>query len=166
MALTLYRLADQYRELHRLADDDALDEQALADTLDGLQGEIAAKAANVAKFLRNLEATADAIDTATRQMQDRSARLRRRAEWLRGYLLAHLQAAGVPRVEVPEFVISVRANPPAVEVLADARLPPEFLIAPPVPPPRPDKRALGEALKAGRAIEGCRLIAGHRLEIR
>ncbi len=41
-----------------------------------------------------------------------------------------------------------------------------FMVYAEAPPPRPDKRAIGEALKAGRAMEGCRLIAGHRLEIR
>lgn len=70
------------------------------------------------------------------------------------------------KIQSPEFTVSVRANPKAVMIAADAILPAEFMVQPPTPPPRPDKAALKEALEAGRTVEGCWLEQGERLDIR
>ena len=60
----LYELAAEYRaDCEKLADMD-MDEQTLADTLEGLSGELEVKAQNVIMFTRNLEATAAAIKEA------------------------------------------------------------------------------------------------------
>lgn len=66
-ALTLYELSDEYRDALAVLNEMDLDEQTIADTLEGLQGAIEVKAQNVAMFTRNLEATAEAIKDAERR---------------------------------------------------------------------------------------------------
>lgn len=165
-ALTLYQLTGQYRELEALADSDDLPPEVIRDTLEGLTGELEAKATNVAAFTRNLEASADMIEEAAKAMQARARRLRTRAESVKAYLLYNMQAAGIRKIESPEFTLAIRTNPPAVVIREDAEIPAEYMVQPEPPPPRPDKKRIGAALKAGVQIDGCWLEQGERLEIK
>lgn len=165
-SLALYQLADLYLvDLQKLADLD-LDEQTVADTLEGLAGELEVKATNVAAFTRNLEASAEAIKGAEAQMAARRKAIERRAESLRAYLKTNMERVGILKIESPQFCLSIKKNPPAVHVEAPELVPAEFMKVQPPPPPALDKKALAEALKAGRDVPGCRLEQGTRLEIK
>lgn len=165
-SLKLYEIANQFRELESLADSGDLPPEVIRDTLEGLTGDLEAKATNVAKFVRNLDATADMIDEAAKAMQQRANRLRKRAESVKNYLLFNMQATGITKIEAPEFTITLRNNPEAVEIAEGAQIPDEFMVQPEPPPPRPDKAKIKAALKAGANVDGCRLVAGQRVEIR
>jgi len=162
----LYQLTDQYRlAAERLADLDLPDE-VIADTLEGMAGELEVKATNVAAFARNLETTAAAIKDAEASMAARRKALERRAESLRHYLLHNMQRAGIKRIDSPHFTLSVKDNPPAVDVFDVFQLPAEFMRQPEPPPPAPDKPAIKEALKAGVDVPGARLTQSQRLEVK
>ena len=163
----LYELTQQHRELERLADTtDDLPPEVIRDTVEALEGAIEAKAVSVAAVVRNLETHAELIRDAAKQLAERAARAEKRAESLKAYMLFCLQASGISKVTAPEYTISVRNNPESVRIADDAELPAEFLVQPPAPPPKPDKRAIKDALKAGRDVPGCWLEAGQRVEIR
>ena len=81
-------------------------------------------------------------------------------------MLFQLQQAGVTKVECPEFTIAVRKNPEAVEIDDPEQVPPEYMVQPEPPPPRLDKKAIKDALKAGTPVRGCWLRSGERLEIK
>jgi hypothetical protein len=161
----LYALVEQYRELERLDVED-LDDQALADTLEALQGEITAKATNCALFARNVETFADTVDAAAAQMAERAKRLRKKSESIREYLLNQMRGAGISKIQAPEFTVSIRKNPAAVQIAPDTTIPSEYMVVPEPPPPRVDKRKLAEALKNGAVIDGVRLEQSERLDIR
>jgi hypothetical protein len=161
----LYALVEQFRELERL-DVEEIDDQALADTLEGLKGEITVKATNCALFARNIETFADTVDEAAAQMAERAKRLRRKADSIRAYLLDQMRGAGISKIQAPEFTVSIRKNPAAVQIAPDAAIPQEYMVVPEPPPPRPDKRKLAEALKSGETIDGVRLEQSERLDIR
>ena len=163
---TLYDIAAEYRQTaDKLADLD-LDEQTIADTLEGMSGALELKAQNVVMFARNLEATATAIKEAETAMASRRKAIEHRAAGLRRYALSAMQVAGVQSIECPYFKLSVRKNPPAVEVFDAAQIPAQFMRTPEPPPPAPDKKAITEAIKAGQEVPGARLLSGERLEVR
>lgn len=164
---SLFSLAAQYRELQSLADSETdIPEQVLADTLEGLGGELEVKAQNVAGFLASQEAFADAIDAAAAKMTERAKRLRNRNAWLKQYLLTNMLAAGKTKIESPELVLSVKKTPAAVVIFDEAAVPDTFKVQPPAPPPRLDKRAMAEAMKSGIDVPGARMEGGYRLEIK
>lgn len=165
-ALKLYELVGQHRELERLADSGEVPAEVIRDTIEALEGDIQVKSISVAQFVRNLEVGADVIEDAAKQMQARAARLRRRAESVKAYLLFQMQVTGITKIEAPEFTISVRNNPETVRIVEGAEIPAEYLVAPEPPAPRPDKPKIKAALKAGGHIDGCYLEAGQRIEIR
>lgn len=151
----LYALVEQYRELERL-DVEEIDDQALADTLEGLKGEITVKATNCALFARNIETFADTIDEAAAQMAERAKKLRRKADSIRAYLLNQMRFAELTKIQAPEFTVAIRKNPAAVQIGPNAAIPHQFMVTPEPPPPptpRPDKKKIADALKSGAAIE-------------
>jgi hypothetical protein len=162
----LYVLAQEYQEAAERMADMELDEQTIADTLEGMSGALEVKATNVAAFTRNLEATAAAIKDAEAQMAARRKVIERRAESIRAYLLQNMLRASISKIEGPLFRISVRDNPPSVDVFDAALLPSDYLRIPDPPPLAPDKKAIGEALKSGTDVPGARLARSQRLEIK
>lgn len=168
----LYELVAQHRSLEALAASEDLPVEMIADTLEGLEGEVTQKATSVAKFVMNCEATAEAIEKAAAQMMIRAKRLNARAEHVRNYLYTNMKAAGILKIEALEFTVSVKKNPPAVNVLDETMVPAEYMVTPPPPPPppppaaRPDKKKIADALKADIDIPGCELVRGERLEIK
>lgn len=161
----LYQLANDYKQLATLQDNEDIPDEVIRDTLESLTGEIQAKAVNVVKFTRNLESTADAIEEAAKAMQARANRIRRRTDAIREYLLRNMIATDITKIECDEFVIAVRDNPPAVKFVNETDIPARFMVQQPVPPPKPDKTAIKKAIQAGEAVAGCWLEQGKSLRI-
>jgi hypothetical protein len=156
--LALYQIADQYIiDVQKLAELD-LDEQTFADTLEGMSGALEVKATNVAMFMRNLEASAEAIKQAEAQMAARRKALLNKAERIKDYLRENMQRTSITKIESPYFCISLRKNGnPALHVADDAVIPDEYWYQPDPPPRTVDTAKLKEDLKAGVIVAGCRL---------
>lgn len=162
----LYEIAAEYRDAAtKLAELD-LDAQTIADTLEGLSGDLETKAQNVAFFVRNLEATAAAIKQAEADMAARRKAMENRADSLKRYIFESMTVAGIEKIECPHFRLAIKNNPAAVDVFEPGLVPASFMRTPEPPPPAPDKTAIKEALKAGQDVPGARLTSGQRLEIK
>jgi hypothetical protein len=161
----LYELAHEYRAAADQLADLELDPQTVGDTLEGLAGDLETKAVNVAKFTLSLEASAAAIKTAEAAMATRRKAIEARAARLREYLLTNMQHAGIQKIECPYFKLAQRENPPAVVIDGADLIPAEFMRQPEPPPPAPDKKAIGDAIKAGRDVPGAHMERGVRLVI-
>lgn len=163
---TLYVLAEDYRNaVISLADLD-LPPEVVADTLESMIGDIEVKSTNVAMFVRNLEATAEQIKAAEAEMAKRRKAIETRTQHVRDYLKDNMLRAGINKIECPYFKLAIRDNPPAVVIDDQSMIPANYMRQPETPPPAPDKKAIGDALKAGVEIKGARLERGQRLEIK
>lgn len=166
MNVTLYQLASQYRaDLEKLAELD-LPEEVVADTLEGLSGELEVKAQNVVAFARHLEKTAEAMKEAEAEMAKRRKAVEARVERIKRYVLDCMQSNGIQKIECPWFSISIAKNPPAVEIEDERMIPSEYFVVPPPPPPQVDKKLIAQALKEGKDVPGAKLRQGVRLAIR
>jgi len=162
---TLFEVAAEYREVAAMLEDSWLDEQTIADTLESMQGEFEDKAIAVASFARNLEAEASAIDDAIKGMEARAMSLKKRSKSLRDYLHGAMNATNIKNVSCPYFVISIKANPARVVIDDESSLPQRFMVTPPAPAPRPDRRAIAEELKLG-PVRGAHSEKSTRIEIK
>jgi len=164
----LYELAREYRTQAEALSDLDLPAEVIADTMEGMAGDLEVKSNAVAFVVRNLESTADAIKEAEGKMAARRKAIENRAAHLKRYLLDSMQYAGVQKLSGPYFTIAVRENPAAVVVDAADLIPAEFMRWPdPVPPPPTvDKAAIKAAIQAGQDVPGVHLERGVRLEIR
>lgn len=165
----LYELVESYRSLEALEASDDLPAEAIVDTLESLQGDLTVKATNVAKYIRNVEYTAEAVEEASKAMKRRAERMQKHADSLKRYLMVNMQAAGITKIEATEFVLTVKKNPPSVIIDDAAKIPAKFMVTPPPAPPpvaAPSKALIAAAFKAGETVEGARSEQGSRLEIK
>lgn len=163
MNLALYQLADQYRVVLSELTEDSSDEQIQL-ALAALEGQIAVKGQNISAFILNLGAEAEAIDNAADKLKARAAVLKHKQERLRAYLYSNMKNLGISEIKANDgtFKAKIVRNPPSVEIIGS--IPPEYEKV--IPEQRiPDKKKLGDELKAGVLIAGARLIQGERLKI-
>lgn len=166
MNLALYQIADQYlADVQKLQDLD-IDEQTFNDTLEGLSGDLEAKAVNVSMVIKNLEASALAIKEAEAAMAKRRKAIEAKADRIKEYLKENMARTGISKIESPYFVISIKNNPESLEVFNEAMIPAKYFVQPPIPAPVLDKNTLKADIKNGLEIDGARLTRGQRVEIK
>lgn len=102
------------------------------------------------------EADADAIAERIAALASRKDRAKRRAETMRGLLLAVMEAAGAQKWKHPEFTVSVSAGRPGVLITDETALPTECLRT----VVEPDKSKIKQLLEAGTPIAGAVLANG------
>lgn len=166
--LKLYEIQTNYLAALEMFTDPETDipPEAVADTLEAIEGEFQEKAVQVAAFARQMEKEAEAIEEAEKQMAKRRKALEGRARWLKDYVKIGMEMMGQSKISAPWFVLSIAKNPGAVDVFDAAAIPGEFMRIPEPPPPAPDKTAIKAALAAGREVPGARMVNGTRLSIR
>ncbi len=165
----LFVIANQYLELAaKLADGD-FDAQTIADTIEasGLTDDFAVKAQNLEFVARGAEAHFSTIDAEIARLTALKAHRAKVAAGLRSYLLDSMHRTGIEKIECPLFSISIRKNPPSVEILDQLSLPAQYMVTPEPKPPvaAPDKAAIKKAIVAGEDVPGARLVQGVRLNI-
>lgn len=166
----LYQLTNQYQELaEKLADGD-FNAITIADTIEasGITDELAVKAQGIEFVARGAEANNAAIDAEIARLQALKVSRERIALGLREYLKNNMERAGIEKIECPLFKISIKKNPPAVEILDQLSLPAEYWKTPEPKPPiaTPDKVAIKTALQSGVDVMGARLVHNTRLEVK
>lgn len=143
-----------YLREHLLAEyREAIDDQTLRDTLEGISSLPEALAAVVRSYLDDLTIAA-AVGMRIGDMQERLARIQARAEKKRVTITSVMEKADLKKLEQPDFTASLRTVPPGL-VVADETLIPQDYWKPQLP--KLDKRGLLSALNAGMSIPGATL---------
>ena len=162
---SLYELAGEYKLLSEKLDAADLDEQTVADTLEGASGDLQEKAVNVAKYAKSQDSDAEQIEIEAKAMLERAAAKRKKATKLREYLHDTLLLTGINKIESPWFVISIKNNPESVSVLDEQQIPRDYFKEIPATF-KLDKTLVKQAIKDGFQIAGCSLVRGTRIEIK
>lgn len=163
--LSLYHLTEEYRQALAVLAESDLDEQAVADTLEGLEGELSQKAANVAAFVLNLEAEAEAARVAEERIRKRRQALEKRAAQMRDYLLGNMVRADIAEIAALDrsFRARVTQGRECVVIDDEQALPPDFLRVKVIE--EPDKHLIAQAIHEGYAVPGARLVRRPTLKI-
>ena len=168
-ALSMYTLAAEYRQMVEQLMSMQDDAQTIEDTISGEAYPLEMKAQGVGYAVKNMEALAASIKAAETEMATRRKAIEKRAESLREYAKTCMEIAGVSKIECPHFALTIKKNPPAVEIFEQALIPISLMRTPEPPPPpvlSPDRKAIAEAIKAGKEVPGALLVQGTRLEIK
>lgn len=113
--MKLYEIANDYLALLQAIENGELPEEAIADTLEAIEGEIEEKADNIGCVLKEIEAEINAFKAEEQRLAERRKRKEKLYEKLKTYLSETLQRIGVDRVETTRNIISFRKSE-AVEV--------------------------------------------------
>ncbi len=160
--LKLYELSSDYRDaLEALTD---IEDEAVQDTLEGLKGAVEKKSINVAKYIGNLNATADAIDNAIKQMSARKKAFQNKSDRIKDWLKKNMESCKISEIIAPEFTLKI-VNNPAKVVLGDSDLiPKKFKTI--VRTIAIDKNAIKKVLNSGKEVQGAGLSQSTRLQIK
>lgn len=166
MNTSLYILAGEYLALANKLNDSDLDEQTILDTLESISGNLEKKSINIGYFIRNLEASAEQIKLAEKQMSERRKAIENKAEHIKQYLFDNMKRCGLSKIECEYFALTIKKNPPKLVIDDAGAIPSELYIYPPAPDPYPDNATIKSKLLAGEVVEGCHVEQGERLEIK
>lgn len=159
--MRLYELVNDYKRVLELADE--LDQATLLDTLDAIQESIEDKAENTAKLIRSWEVEANAIREEEKRLAERRKAVENRIQSLKMYLQIQMEIAGIDKVKRPTLTVSIRNNPPSVNVIDETAIPPNYMIQ---QPPKISKADIAKALKNGEFVPGAELVQTKGVSIR
>lgn len=164
---SLFALTNQYLQLADTLAAGDFDLATIHDTIEasGITDDIAQKAQGLEYVARSAEAYLPAIDAEIARLQTLKAHRVKVADGLRQYLLGNMQRMQIERIDCPMFAISIRKNPPSVDIFDQLQIPTGYMVTPLPPPDKPDKTLIKDALKAGKDVPGARLVQGVRLAI-
>jgi Siphovirus Gp157 len=137
----------------------AEDETALADTLEGIS-DLDQALATVARSIEHDEAMVEGCAKRMDELATRSARFSHRIETKRRLIAETMERANVQKVTLPDMTLSLGRTAPKVIITDETQLPTFVLTVPPVPEPKPNKKAIAELLKTGTAVPGAELSNG------
>lgn len=152
---TLRDMTGQYTELMAIASDPELPPEALADTLEGLEGEIKIKAGNIGNLLLNSDTDIVALDTEIKRLQARKKGIENGKQRLKDYLRFNMEAMDIPKLECPLFTITLAKGKSMVSIDNECALPNEYIRT--TTTTVPDKGRILAHLKDGAIIEGASL---------
>ena len=157
----LYALKDKYLEVLNMIDDD-VDEQAIQDTLESIEGEIEDKALNYGKLIRNLETNNEGLTSEIKRLQQRKKSNENFIQRLKESLEFNMQQTGIKQIDTGLFKFSIQKNPPSVEIRSEDFIPEQFYkIERTV-----SKKDLLDYLKSGKEIKGVEIMQREGLRLR
>jgi len=133
-----------------------LDEDTLTDTLEGISL-LPDLIAQIVRSGLEDEVLVNALKQRLEEMQARLTRLKERHEKKRALAAWGMSQAEIPRIQAPDFSLSLRPGCQRLEICDETRVPPHFFVP---MPPRLDRAGLSAVLKGGGTVEGAVLVQG------
>lgn len=125
---SLYELSSQYTEaLEFLSNpDNEIDAQTIADTMEGIEGNLEEKMLNVGRFIADLEHQAAGIKEVEKRQADRRKALENKADSLREYLKSGMEKTGKTKLNAPDIALNLAKLPPSVLIDDESLIPADF----------------------------------------
>jgi len=145
--MNIYELTGQWIELQEMLESGDYDEQTIADTLEGLEGEIEAKADGYARIIRNMESDIEAFKKEAERLTEKKRRLENSVKRLKENLQMAMTLTGKTKFKTELFSFGIQKNGGALPVIIDieeADLPQELKVV----TERPDLKAIAEYIEA------------------
>lgn len=152
----LYKLSHQYAELQSLEDSDDEDfASAVANTLDGIGGEIKERAEALVTMVLNMDADVAAVSAEIKRLSERKASIVKRQDSMREYLRENMEAAGISKISCPLFSITCAKGRQVAVIDDESAIPDEYMRV--KTEIEPDKNKITAAINDGLEVPGARL---------
>lgn len=159
--MSLYHLTQAYREVR---DNDDLDPQVAADTLDSIKEPLKDKLDSVAWIIDQLQSDSKKLKDKAKSFNEIAKQKQHRADWLKQYMTDSLDAADIKKMQTENHVISVRNFKASTIIDDESELPVDYVIE--KTEYRPDKAKIYQDLKAGKEVLGAHLQPNRKAVIR
>lgn len=165
---SLFELTGERLELQKRLESMNLDEDTIADTLEGESAELEEKIISYGYVIRNNKALIDSMDAEIKRMTERKKSEEKRLEKIEEWLINSMFACNLQTVKGSAFTIKAGLNAPSVDIVDIDAIPAAYWRTPePVEPvSAPDKRLILSVLKDGELIAGCEIKRTKKLTIK
>ena len=169
--MRLYEISGTYQRLLDAIDAGEIPEEAIADTLEAVEGELTDKLDNIACIVKSISAESDAIKAEADRLTERRRAKTKHAERLIDYMYHSMKATGKTKIETARNKLTIKQNPEAVDVADETKArqffkdtkQTKFLIE---RQSDLNKTEIKKALQSGEIIPGVSLTRAERLEVK
>ena len=153
--MTLYELRAEYMELLALLEDPETDPQVIADTMEGIQGELDIKCDSYVVVIRQLEAQVEMIDTELIRLEKNKSALTNNIKRMKAAVLDTIQMTGSRKMVTDHFKLSIVKNggKQPMEVDEIEKIPQDYLTMKPVA----NMEKIRQELEGGGQLDFARL---------
>ena len=131
--MTLYELTGEYLSLLEMAEDEAIDQDTLMDTMEAIGGELEDKADGYAKIISQLAGDAESIKKQIERLTAMKDRIEGNITAMKKSLEAAMIATGKKKFKTQLFSFNIQKNAPSLDLLDEDMVPDMFRV------PQPDK---------------------------
>lgn len=160
--MTLYEITQEFMELLEMASEEAIDQDIINDTLEGVEFEFEEKAVSIAKVMKNLEGNVDMFDKEIKRLTDKKKTVQNNISSLKKNLEDSMIKTGKKKFKTDLFSFSIQKNPASVVIDSAEDIPEEYLIQ---QEPKLDKKSMSGFLKDNK-VSWAHLEQGESLRIR
>jgi len=154
--MKLHEITEQHRELMALAESDQDMAQAVADTMESLDGSFNDKALSLMGVVSNMDADVQAIKSEIERLTNRKKAIENRQQGMREYLKSNMEASQIKKILCPLFTITLVNGRDIVRIDDESKIPTDYLNIETVVSPM--KKEILAALKEGEKIDGATLV--------
>ena len=108
--MKLYEIKDLYMRFCEMVENGEIDEDAIADTLESIDGEFEDKADNIACLIKTWQAEAEAIKAEEKALAERRKVKENQINNLKTYISNTMQTLGKTKIETARNVLSFRKS--------------------------------------------------------
>ena len=149
--MNLYEITGQFKELLDLAETDNIDQQIIADTLEGVEFEFEEKADAYAKIMKALDGNVTALDKEIDRLEQKKKVIKNNISSMKYALEKAMAETGKTKFKTTLFSFGIQKNPASVVIDDETRIPSDFLIQ---QEPKVDKTGIKKYLKELEEING------------
>jgi len=159
--MNLFELSQNYILLREMMMDESIDQEAVQDTLEAIEGSIEEKADNYAYIIKELDAQADMLKKEIDRLTIKAQNIKNNKDRLKGNLLCAMVGIGKIKFKTDYHSFSIRKSK-AVEILDEDAIPEQYKTV----KVSISRKDIGEAIKNGLLVDGAALIENQSLSIR
>jgi len=158
---TIYQLTEELSALQSMLEDaDGDTTEAITNTILGLSGEIGDVVEDAIKLIKNIDGDVSSIDAEITRLTIRKQQFAGRVSGVRDAIRQVMEKAGYDKLKTALFSITLAKGRESVVVVDESLIPDDYVVVKTIV--QPDKKAIGEAFKAGQAIPGCEYVRGEK----
>ncbi|MBH1909589.1 siphovirus Gp157 family protein [Serratia ureilytica] len=150
----LYDIANDYAKLI----DSGLEPEMIADTIEGIDGELVDKVEQLLAICKNEQLYAEALRNESKSLQERASVVENKISSIKEYIARSLETAGKKSIRAGLHQVTVRVPSRQVDITDASILPIEFVEYETVV--KPDKLAIKHQLDAGITVPGAQIKLG------
>lgn len=141
--MTLYELREEYKQLLIMLEDEGADPEVIADTLEGMEGDINEKVDSYCIIAEQLSSDADRLRAEEVRLAKRRKSIEGNRDRLRAALLKAMLIMEKPQIKTDRYTVTVKATSGRLVIDDPLGIPEEYIVL----KSSVDEKAVKDALK-------------------